>query len=46
VVSLTDAGRRLVERSLAEAEAATDETLAPLTPAEQVQLLGLLRKLG
>ena len=46
VVSLTDAGRRLVERSLAEAEAATDETLAPLTPAEQVQRLGLLRKLG
>jgi DNA-binding MarR family transcriptional regulator len=46
VVSLTEAGRLLVEGRLAEAIAATDDTLAPLTLAERVQLLGLLCRLG
>jgi DNA-binding MarR family transcriptional regulator len=46
MVALTEAGRRLVEQSLARATAITDETLAPLTPAERAQLLGLLRKLA
>ena len=46
MVALTEAGRRLVEQSLARAAAITDETLAPLTPAERTQFLGLLRKLG
>jgi DNA-binding MarR family transcriptional regulator len=46
MVALTEAGRRLVEQSLARATAITDETLAPLTPAEQAQLLGLLRRLS
>lgn len=46
MVALTEAGRRLVERSLADAIAITDETLAPLTADERIQLLGLLRKLG
>jgi DNA-binding MarR family transcriptional regulator len=46
VVALTEAGHRLVERSMAQALAISEETLAPLAPAERVQLLGLLRKLG
>lgn len=46
MVALTEAGRRLVEQSLTLAAAITDETLAPLTPAERTQFLGLLRKLG
>lgn len=46
VVALTETGQRLVERSLAKALAISEETLAPLAPAERAQLLGLLRKLG
>ncbi|GIK98886.1 MAG: transcriptional regulator [Alphaproteobacteria bacterium] len=46
VVTLTESGQRLVKRCLSGAVAATDETLAPLTPSERNQLLGLLRKLG
>ncbi len=46
VVRLTETGRRLVARCLPGAAAATDETLAPLAPAERAQLLGLLRKMG
>lgn len=46
VVALTQEGARLVEESLAQATAITEETLAPLTPAEQARFLELLRKLG
>jgi DNA-binding MarR family transcriptional regulator len=46
VVALTDAGRRLVQRSLAAAVAASEETLAPLDTAERAALLALLRRLG
>ena len=46
MVALTEAGRRLVEQSLARAAAITDETLSPLTATERGQFLTLLRKLG
>ena len=46
VIGLSEAGRRLVERSLGQAHAITRETLDPLTPAERAALLGFLRKLG
>ena len=46
VIGLSEAGRRLVERSLGQAHAITRETLGPLTPPERAALLGLLRKLG
>jgi DNA-binding MarR family transcriptional regulator len=46
VVTLTDAGRRLVESSLARAGAITRETLAPLSAPEQEQFLALLRRLA
>jgi DNA-binding MarR family transcriptional regulator len=45
VIGLTDAGRRLVERSIATALAITRNTLAPLTPSERAVLHALLRKL-
>src|SRR3546814_10178992 len=44
VVALTEAGHRLVDQSLTQALALSDETLEPLTPAERIQLLGLDRK--
>ena len=43
---LTDAGRRLLMHAIPHAEAITQETLAPLTPAEQAAFLKLLRKLA
>ena len=46
VIALSEAGRRLVERSVEQAHAITRETLGPLTPPERAALLGLLRKLG
>ncbi len=46
IVALTADGRRLVEAGLPQAVALTEETLAPLTPAERRQLVALLRKLG
>jgi DNA-binding MarR family transcriptional regulator len=45
VIALTDAGRRLVERSVTTALAITRKTLAPLTPSERSALQMLLRKL-
>jgi MarR family transcriptional regulator, lower aerobic nicotinate degradation pathway regulator len=45
VIALTDAGRQLVEGSIATGLAITHETLAPLTQSERATLLGLLRKL-
>jgi DNA-binding MarR family transcriptional regulator len=46
VIALSEAGRRLVERSIEQARAITRETLDPLDPPERAALLGLLRKLG
>jgi len=46
VVALTEEGRRLVEAALAAAIAISEETLAPLSPAERAELLRLLRKLA
>ncbi|HEY9348848.1 MAG TPA: MarR family transcriptional regulator [Inquilinus sp.] len=45
-VALTAAGQALAERIAPNAHRITDETLAPLTEAEQVTLVELLRKLG
>jgi DNA-binding MarR family transcriptional regulator len=46
VIALSQAGRRLVERSLEQAHAVTRETLRPLTVGEREALVQLLRKLG
>jgi DNA-binding MarR family transcriptional regulator len=46
VVALTEAGHRLVEHSLAHADAITRRTLDPLNAREQASLLELLRKLA
>lgn len=45
-VSLTPEGRALFERLAAAALAVSDETLAPLSPAERRAFLALLRKLA
>ncbi|HEY8565558.1 MAG TPA: MarR family transcriptional regulator [Beijerinckiaceae bacterium] len=45
LVEITPAGRDLVERTIPRALAVTEETLAPLKPAERRTLLGLLRQL-
>jgi DNA-binding MarR family transcriptional regulator len=45
VVALSEAGRALVEGSLAHAATITRRTLAPLNAQEQASLLALLRKL-
>jgi len=45
LIVLTDRGRALVEASLATAFDVTEDTLAPLTAAERVSFLALLRKL-
>lgn len=45
VVTLTEAGCRLVERSTDDALTITRQTLDPLTQLEQAALLALLRKL-
>jgi MarR family transcriptional regulator, lower aerobic nicotinate degradation pathway regulator len=46
VVALTEAGRRLVEKSLAQAAVITRKTLAPLSAEEQERFLALLRRLA
>ncbi|CUH66767.1 Nicotinate degradation protein R [Thalassovita gelatinovora] len=46
LVSLTPAGQDLVQDLYHAGEAITDETLAPLSPAEQRNFIKLLRKLG
>ena len=46
VIALSEAGRRLVERSIEQAHAITRATLNPLEPSERAALIGLLRKLG
>lgn len=45
VVALSDVGRTVTEQAQARALAITQETLAPLTEAEQTTLLDLLKKL-
>ena len=45
VLSLTGEGRALVARALPLARAITEETLAPLSPAERALLLDLLDRL-
>lgn len=45
VVMLTEEGRKLVERALADGHAITRETLKPLTAREQATLVELLLKL-
>lgn len=45
LVRLTEAGERFVETGTATALAITDETLAPLSPAERATLVALLAKL-
>ncbi len=44
-LSLTPAGRRVVERMLAAREDALTAMLAPLTPGERTELMGMLEKL-
>lgn len=46
VVALTREGEHQVRALMAEASAITEETLAPLSAAERVLFLGLLRKLS
>lgn len=45
IISLTDEGRTLIKNALASGMKANERTLAPLSPEEQEQLIGLLRKL-
>lgn len=45
VVTLTEAGREVATRALTNAQAITEETLAPLTQGERQILLELLKKL-
>ena len=45
IVSLTKAGRAVIERALPRARAITEATLAPLSPAQRTQFLALLRRL-
>jgi DNA-binding MarR family transcriptional regulator len=45
VLSLTDEGLEAVRRNVEVAAAVTDETLAPLTSAERMMLLELLKKI-
>ena len=45
MVALTDAGRAVAARAIPAGVQITEETLAPLNPDEQAQLLGLLAKL-
>lgn len=42
---ITDAGRQLLDSVLADMQAISQATLAPLTPSEQEQLLRLLKRL-
>ncbi len=45
LISLTPDGIRLADEAVAAATVVTERTLAPLEPAEQALLVGLLRKL-
>jgi DNA-binding MarR family transcriptional regulator len=45
VLSLTEEGISVIDRNLAIAAAVTDETLSPLTSAERMMLVELLRKI-
>lgn len=45
MLSLTQAGHEAVGRNLGAAFAATEETLAPLTPGERMLFLEMLRKI-
>ena len=45
VVGLTHEGKRLAQEAVPRAEAITEDTLAPLSRAERMTLLNLLRKL-
>lgn len=45
LLALTPVGKAFVEASFAAARSISDETLAPLSEAEQLSLLGLLRRL-
>jgi MarR family transcriptional regulator, lower aerobic nicotinate degradation pathway regulator len=46
MITLTPAGRRLVEAAIPIAGQTTEKTLAPLSDKEQATLLHLLKKLG
>lgn len=46
LVALSPEGAQVVEDSLAQAAAITEETLAPLSAGERAEFLALLRKLG
>jgi len=46
VITITIAGRRVVERAVKIAKKVTEETLAPLSAAERVQLSRLLAKIS
>lgn len=46
LVSITQAGREAVARGIAAANAITAETLEPLQPGEQRNLLNLLRRIA
>lgn len=46
VISITETGRRVVERAVKIAKKITIETLAPLTAAERTQLARLLTKIS
>ena len=45
LISLTSDGARLADEAVAAAAGVTERTLAPLEPAQQALLIGLLRKL-
>lgn len=46
ILSLTEEGLAAIERNLDAARAVTEETLSPLTSAERMMLLELLRKIS
>jgi DNA-binding MarR family transcriptional regulator len=46
VITITSVGRRVVERAVKDAKRITEETLAPLSAAERVQLSRLLAKIS
>jgi len=45
LINLTVEGQRIVEQALPQAQDITRRTLAPLSPEEQVALVGLLRRI-
>jgi DNA-binding MarR family transcriptional regulator len=46
MITLTPAGRRIVEAAIPQAAKITEKTLEPLSEKEQTMLLQLLKKLG